>query len=180
MSEKIKKLTDTTMITVRNNSGGGVYFQNDMGILRQWEKPNSIKKLSLLELTQAMSQHGIYVLFEKGLLIIEDDSIGEIREILGLPELDEYVLTLNEVKTLLKSKDYDDLKNVLKWSNKFQKETIIQTAISEKVADANVINIIKEITGQDITFLIVEEKEVKTELNTENDKKEVRPPRKKK
>ena len=25
------------MITIRNNSGGGVYFNNDMGILRGWE-----------------------------------------------------------------------------------------------------------------------------------------------
>ena len=180
MAEKTKKLNDTTMITIRNNSGGGVYFKNDMGILRAWEKPNSVKKLTLLELTQAMSQYGVYKMFEKGLLIIEDNNIGEIREMLGLPELDEYILTLDEVKELLKSKDYDDLKNVLKWSNKFQKDTIIQTAISEKVSDANVINIIKEITGQDITSLIIDDKDNKAETKKEVNSEETRPPRKKK
>lgn len=176
MAEKQRKLIDSTMITVRNNSGGGIYFNNDMGILRGWEKPNSIKKISLIELTQAMSQRGVYVLFDKGSLIIDEPDAGEIREILGLTELDEYILTLKEIKELITSKDYDDLRNVIKWSNKFQKDTIIQTAINEKISDANVINVIKEVTGQDITSLIITEKaEVKKE-----EKEEVRPSRKKK
>jgi len=177
MVEKTKKLTDTSLITIRNNSGGGVYFNNDMNILRGWENPNSIKKISLLELMQCMSQRGIYVLFEKGSLIIDELNAGEIREMLGLPELDEYILTLNEVKELLKSKDYEDLKNVLKWSNSFQKDTVIQTAISEKISDANIINVIKEITGQDITSLIVTEK---AEAKKEEVIEESRPVRKKK
>lgn len=177
MAEKQRKLTDSTMITIRNNSGGGVYFNNDMGILRGWEKPDSMKKISLVELTQAMSQRGVYVLFDKGTLIIDEQDAGEIREILGLSELDDYILTLKEIKELIKSRDYDDLRNVLKWSNKFQKDTIIQTAINEKISDANVINIIKEITGQDITSLIVTEK---AEAKKEEEKEEVRPSRKKK
>lgn len=177
MAEKQRKLTDSTMITIRNNSGGGVYFNNDMGILRGWEKPNSIKKISLVELTQAMSQRGVYVLFDKGSLIIDEPDAGEIREILGLSELDEYILTLKEIKELITSKDYNDLRNVIKWSNKFQKDTIIQTAINEKISDANVINVIKEITGQDITSLIVTER---AEDKKEEEKEESRPPRKKK
>lgn len=177
MAEKQRKLTDSTMITIRNNSGGGVYFNNDMGILRGWENPNSIKKISLVELTQSMSQRGVYVLFDKGSLIIDEPDAGEIREILGLSELDEYILTLKEIKELITSKDYNDLRNVIKWSNKFQKDTIIQTAINEKISDANVINVIKEITGQDITSLIVTER---AEDKKKEEKEESRPPRKKK
>jgi hypothetical protein len=175
MAEKQRKLTDSTMITIRNNSGGGIYFKNDMGILRSWEKPSSIKKISLIELAQALSHKGVYVLFDKGSLIIDEDNAGEIREYLGLPELDEYVLTLKEVKDLLHSKDYKELRTILKWSDNYQKDTIVQTAISEKV-DANTISVIKEMTGQDITSLIIVEKEEEIKEET----KEVRPPRKKK
>ena len=46
----------------------------------------------------------------------------------------------------------------------------------KKISDANVINVIKEITGQDITSLIVNER---AEDKKEEEKEESRPPRKK-
>lgn len=168
MAEKNVKINDDTMITVKNNTGGGVSFRTDIGILRRWERPNSTLKIKLLELMQSISKTGVYNMFARGLLLIDEDNANEIMDILGIPELDEYVCTLDEIDELLKGVDYEDLRNVLKWGTKSQTETIISIAANKSIKDANVIKAIKDITGVDVTIEAPIEKE-----------KEKRPARKK-
>ena len=145
-------LKDSTLISIINNTGGGVAYHNDMGILRRWEMPGSNKKIQLLELQQSISQTGVYNLFERGSLLIDHNDAVDVMDMLGLPELDEYVCTLDEISELLDGSDYDDLKAVLKWGSKSQTETIISLATNQKLSDANVISIIKEVTGVDVTI----------------------------
>lgn len=163
------KLKDTTLIEVVNNTGGGVSYRNDMGILRRWERPGSPKRIQLLELQQTISQIGVYNMFARGSLLINHDNAQEIMDVLGIPELDEYVCTLDEIEGLLNGLDYEDLKAVLKWGSKSQTETIVSLAANKKIKDANVISIIKEVTGVDITIASPLEKEkVKTSKPSRN------------
>ena len=145
-------LKDSTLISIINNTGGGVAYYNDMGILRRWEMPGSVKKIQLLELQQSISQTGVYNLFERGSLLIDHNDAVDVMDMLGLSELDEYVCTLDEIGELLNGSDYDDLKAVLKWGSKSQTETIISLATNQKLSDANVISIIKEVSGVDVTI----------------------------
>lgn len=147
-----KTFKDTTLIEIVNNTGGGLSYYNDMGILRRWERPGSLKKIQLLELQQTISQTGVYNMFERGSLLINHNDAIDIMDMLGIPELDEYVCTLDEIEELLNGSDYEDLRVVLKWGSKSQTETIISLAANRKIQDANVISIIKEITKVDVTI----------------------------
>jgi hypothetical protein len=155
-------LKDTTLIEVVNNTGGGVAYHNEMGILRRWERPGSIKKIQLLELQQSISQTGVYNLFERGSLLINHNNATDVMDMLGIPELDEYVCTLDEIEELLSGSDYEDLRAVLKWGAKSQTETIVSLATNKNLKDANVISIIKDVVGVDVTIEspLKEEKQV--------------------
>lgn len=147
-----KTFKDTTLIEIVNNTGGGLSYYNDMGILRRWERPGSLKKIQLLELQQTISQTGVYNMFERGSLLINHNDAVDIMDMLGIPELDEYVCTLDEIEELLNGSDYEDLRAVLKWGSKSQTETIISLATNKKIKDANVISIIKEITKVNVAI----------------------------
>lgn len=152
MAQNNLKINDNTMIDIKNNTGGGLAYRNDMGILRRWERPNSIKKIQFLELQQTISQIGVYNMFERGSLLIDHNNAKEIMDMLGIPELDDYICTLDEIEELLNGSDYDDLRGVLKWGSKSQTETVISIATNKKIKDANVISIIKEVVGVDVTI----------------------------
>lgn len=181
------KINNETLITVRNNTGGGIAYKNEMNILRRWDRPNfkrpnSIKKLQFLELQQSIAQRGVYNMFANGMLLIDENNAQEIMELLGIPELDEYVCTLEEITSLLDGVDYEDLENVLKWGTQTQTDSIITVATNREIEDANVIKIIKDVTGVDVTISPVDKTTKKTVERPPRNKKanEEKPARNKK
>jgi len=178
-----KTINENTMITIKNNTGGGIGFRTGLGILRKLDRPNSVMKIKLDELMQSISQSGVYNMFANGLILVDEDNASEIMDMLGLPELDDYVCTLEEIEDLLSGVDYDDLRNVLKWGTKAQNSTIITVANNKGIKDANVIQIIKDVTGVDVTIKPVKNtREVKKPARNATkakDVEEVKPARKK-
>jgi pyruvate-formate lyase-activating enzyme len=149
------ELKDNMMVEVINNSTGSVsYYSEFSRTVRKWDKPSTIKKISLEELRELVGSSGGYELLENFLLIKDMD----VREELGLPVNKEYMLGEKEIKALLK-KSVDVLENTLENTSESIKDKIAQIAIETKVSDLDKLEVIKDHTGVDVLFAIQEKKE---------------------
>lgn len=148
----VKKFTNDMMIEVINTSSGSVGYIPDMStVSRKWERQGTVKKVKLGELRDVIGTVGGYVLFSENLLLIRDE---EVREELGLPELDEYTFTEKEIKDLLKNKSIDELEEVVQNCTDDMLDTITSTAIQEEVSDLNKLRIIEDYTGVNVVEAI--------------------------
>lgn len=161
------ELKDNLMVEVTNNSTGSVsYYSEFSRTLRKWDKPSTIKKISLEELRELVGSSGGYELLENFLLIKNMD----VREELGLPVNKEYMLDEKEIKALLK-KSVDVLTSTLENTSDSIKEKIAQSAIDTKLSDLDKLEVIKEYSGVDVLFAIQEKKEEEKELKAADKKK---------
>lgn len=158
------KLTNETMVEVINTSSGSAGYIPEMStVSKKWERQGAIKKVKLGELRDVIGTTGGYVLFSENILLIKDEAI---REELGLPELDEYVLTDKEIKDLLNTKSADDLEDVVQNCSEDMLDTITMTAIKEEVSDLNKIKVIEDYTGVDVVDAIKELREENPKAQT--------------
>lgn len=146
------KIKDDALIRVKNNTAGGIAYENHMGILQRWGEPKAIRLIKFIDILQSLSNRGVYNMYSNGYLLIDQDNARDVMDELGLPELDDYVCSLDEIEDLLKGKDLEDLENVLTWGSKSQTETIVSIATNNIIKDANVTSIIKNVTGVDVTI----------------------------
>lgn len=160
----VKKFTNETMIEVINTSSGSAGYVPEMStVSKKWERQGATKKVKLGELRDVIGTTGGYVLFSENILLIRDP---EAREELGLPELDEYVLTDKEIKELLLNKSIDELEEVVQNCTDDMLDTITTTAINEEVSDLNRIKVIEDYTGVDVIEAIKEKQEENPKAKT--------------
>ena len=151
------KLTNETMVEVIYTSSGSVSYVPEMSTVgKKWERQGATKKVKLGELREVVGRQGGYVLFAENILLIKNP---EIREELGLPELDEYVLTSKEIQDLLNNKSVEELEDVVQNCTDDMLDTITMTAINEEVSDLNKLQLIEDYTGVDVVDAIKEAKE---------------------
>lgn len=152
------------MVEVINTSSGSVGYVPEMStVSKKWERQGATKKVKLGELRDVVGTAGGYVLFEENILLIRDP---EVREELGLPELDDYVLTDKEIKKLLKEKSLDDLEEVVQNCTDDMLDTITNTAINEEISDLNKLQLIEDYTGVDVVEAIKEHQEESPKAQT--------------
>ena len=160
----VKKFTNDMLIEVINTSSGSVGYVPEMStVSKKWERQGAVKKVKLGELRDVVGTVGGYVLFSENLLLIKD---AEVREELGLPELDEYVFTESEIKELLKNKSVDDLEEVVQNCTDDMLDTITTTAIKEEVSDLNKLQLIEDYTGINVVEAIKEHQEENPKAKT--------------
>ena len=160
----VKKFTNDMMIEVINTSSGSVGYTPEMStVSKKWERQGTVKKVKLGELRDVIGTVGGYVLFSENLLLIKD---ADVREELGLPELDEYTLTDREIKDLLNNKSVDDLEEVVQNCTDDMLDTITNTAINEEVSDLNKLQLIEDYTGINVVEAIKEHQEEAPKVKT--------------
>lgn len=150
-----KQLNDKAVIEVFNNSGGVVAYYSELNrINRRWDKPETVRKISLEELKELVNSSGGYELLCEDLLIKEID----VRLELGLPVDPEYLMGEKEIKELL-SQSIHELKSSLSASTKAFKERVAAVAVDVKITDTDKMELIQRHTGVDVYALIKERKE---------------------
>lgn len=157
----MRTLQDNTLIEVWNNHGWGVSYTTDK-ITRTWQAPGLVKKVPFGELYEAMSYKGNRKLFEEGALLIKDN---EVRMQLDLPPLDEFSLTLEEMKELLKSEDLEKIENFLQYCSNMALDAFVQVATDLPVTDVKIAKLISKYSNIDVLSTI-EEKMDSNENNT--------------
>lgn len=157
-----RKLTDATIVEVFNNTTGAVAFNTDIKGKRKWDKPDSVKKVTLGELKDLINSRGGERLLLECLLIKDID----IREELSLPIEAEHLLDRNDVEQLLKG-DADQIGDILEKTNSGVKEKVASVAIEQKITDTDKMEVIQEHTGVDVYSAIKEKKEEEKEVAKE-------------
>jgi hypothetical protein len=148
----MRTLQDDTLIEVWNNHGWGVSYLTDR-VTRTWQSPGLVKKIPFGELYEAISYKGNRVLFEEGALLIKDN---EVRMQLDLPPLDEFSLTLEEMKELLKSGNLEKIENFLQYCSNMALDAFVQVATDLPVTDVTIAKLISKYSNVDILSTIEE------------------------
>lgn len=161
-----KKLTDKTMVAVYSNTNGTVFYHTELNrTKRVWNKIGSSKNISLEELRELVGSAGGYELLIGDLLIKDND----VREELGLPVEKSYVLDEAGIRSLLAG-SLDELQSVLNDTTDTIKENIARIAITDKLADLNKLEAIKDASGVDVLLAIQEAKEDEKAKNKSDNK----------
>lgn len=171
----MKKFEDNTLIEVWNNLGWGVSYVTDKAT-RTWQLTGSMKKIPFGELIEALSFRGNRRLFEEGALLIKDN---EVRIQLDLPELNEYILDLEQIKDLLKTGDMAKIEDFLQYCSNMALGTFVQVAIELPVRDLELARLISSYANVDLLSAIQEKIETGEETNkmASPDKDKPRPKR---
>lgn len=154
-----RKLTDSTIVEVFNNTTGTVGFRTEGKGKRLWDKPDSVKSVTLGELKELINSAGGEKLLLECLLIKDI----AVREELNLPIDPEHLLDGTDVQKLLKD-DTEKLEEILENTNDGIKEKIASVAIEQKINDTDKMELIQEHTGIDVYAAIKEKKEEEKEL----------------
>ena len=152
----MKELKDDTQIEVWNNHGWGVSYVTDK-VVKTFSTPGMMRKVRFDELNEVMSFKGNRILFEQGALLIKDN---EVRERLNLPALNEYILSLEEMKELLLTKDIKKIEDFMQYCSNMLLETFARVAIKLPVTDMNTIKLITEYSSVDVAMAIEENAEI--------------------
>ncbi len=160
------ELQDNMLVEVINNGTGSVSYRSELSRMkRRWDKPGAMKKIPLEELRELVSSSGGYELLESVLLIKNID----VREELGLPIDESYLIDEKEIKTLLK-KSVNTLETTLENTTQAIKDKIAQEAINSKLSDLDKLELISEHSGLDVLTAIQEKKEEEKEKKTTKSK----------
>lgn len=155
---KQRKLTDSTIVEVFNNTSGVVGFRSESNRKKyRWDKPDSRRKVTLGELKDLVYSSGGFELLKECLLIKDID----VRIELGLPIEKEHILDDNDIVQLLKNGTAEDLENVLSKTNSGIREKTSAIAIELEISDLNKLEIIERYTGVDVLAQIKEKREEK-------------------
>lgn len=143
----------------------GVYLPN-LNFIRVWPQKGSVVMVPFSVLEEGIFDIGFYNMLKNGDLYIED---MEVKKALGLepdnakePE-NIIVLPENKMLFLLKTASIDVFKDTLNKVSKEQAYNLAQYAIDHQINDFEKSDILKQITGRDITKSILLERENKVD-----------------
>lgn len=152
-----KKINETTKVDVYNNTTHDIGYYVEGLKRREWQYgANPIVKIPLGEIENALGDIGCYNMFSNNKLLIRDE---EVRDYLGLQPL-EGVLTNDDIKAILQSKDIDrisqELQNAKNEYDERVLEAFVNLAIELRVTDFAILGNIKEYSGKDVEEFVKE------------------------
>lgn len=140
MSKKVKVKNLTTGTIVVNVP--------DLRLHRIWERKGAIKVIDDEILQEAFYDPGVEYLFKQGMLKIEDEEVVEQID----PEIKNViVLDDAQMRGMLKGKPLGEFKEKLKELPREQIFALVEFAIQNELIDMAKNDVLKEITGIDIT-----------------------------
>lgn len=151
---KPRKLTDSTIVEVYNNTTGIVSFMAGNKNYK-WDRADVPRKVPLGDIRELMYSAGGEKLLRECLLIKDID----VREELGLPIEKEQILDKNDISQLLSNGTTNELESVISITNDGIKDKIVSTAINEQITDTSKMEVIQKHTGIDVYAAIKEKKE---------------------
>lgn len=144
-TKKIIKSTDKVRV-FKNIVGSLSYaFRNS---IRSWDEKIGYKDMIISDVEEMLGQSDLYAMFNKNQLLIKDESI---REFLKLDPLNNDYLDSDKIKDLLALKDAQKLEEVIETCEDSELEMIVDTAVKEKVNDRNVLGVLEDYTGLELT-----------------------------
>lgn len=156
-----------TKVKVRNTIVGSVTINlPNLNFTREWPRKDSVVMIPFSILEEGMFDIGFSNLLQDGSLYIED---MEAKKALGLEPDDakepENIIVLNENKMLflMKTASIDVFKDTLSKVSQEQVYNLAQYAIDHQINDFEKADILKQITGRDITKSILLERENKVD-----------------
>ncbi len=155
---KREALTDASLIPVRNEYGGLVFYKTEY-VTREFQD-GVTKQVLLKELRDLILGEGKRGLFEKGYLIIEDE---RVRELFSLEPLEEYNLAYSAMKELLQGGDMIEIENFLQHSSDANLEKLIRVAIETHIRNLEVANLIEAYSRVNIIALIRDKEDEQVE-----------------
>ncbi|QSF43275.1 hypothetical protein [Paenibacillus tianjinensis] len=143
------------MVEVFNNSGGTVLYVSQLNrITRRWDKDNTSKLISVEELKDLINSAGGFQLLNEDLLVKD----VAIREELGLPTEEVFLLDNNKIEDLLFNGSIEELREVLATASQTVKDKIVSISVQKDLADMHKIEAIDEALGTQLYNLIKENK----------------------
>lgn len=142
-----KKIKSSDKVRVYKNIVGSLSYRL-RGIFVFWERNLEYKDMQIADIEELIGNADIYRLFDKNQLLIKDE---EIREYLRLKSLDNDYLDTEKIKEILTDGDSKKLEEVVETCEDSELELIVDTAVKEKVKDRNVLGVIEDYTGLDLT-----------------------------
>ena len=104
--------------------------------------------MQIADIEELIGNADIYRLFDKNQLLIKDE---EIREYLRLKSLDNDYLDTEKIKEILTDSDSKKLEEIVETCEDSELDLIVDTVVKEKVKDRNVLGVIEDYTGLDLT-----------------------------
>ena len=158
MSEikRLVKIGGSTLVEISNDSFSIVGYNTDK--IKRDFPVGAKRQISLDEIEDVMNVPGGEVLFKENLLLIKD---GKVREHLGLPALDEFNLTREQIRTLLATGDEGKLEEVLQFCTDPVLNKIVQESLDMKITSFAIAGLIKAYSGTDVLQIIKEKMEEK-------------------
>jgi len=172
MNNKRPILNDKTLIPIESicrGEAGYTINNGNFNIRRNWAKTGTVQEIEFKELKIAINEPGVREQFETynkdfdrtevNALLIKN---AEVREKLGLIQLDKYVLDKDQIKDLLLNQPLKVLEDMIKNCSDSVLDNIIQISIELPLKDMNKISLLESYSEKKIKDYI-ESKEPKKE-----------------
>ena len=142
-----KSIKPSEKVRVYKNIVGSLSYRL-RGIFVFWEETVEYKDMQIADIEEMLGHADLYRIFDKNKLLIKDE---EIREYLKLEPLDDEYLDSKKIKELLNDGDSKKLEEVVETCEDSELELIVDTAVKERVKDRNVLGVLEDYTGLDLT-----------------------------
>lgn len=125
----------------------------DLKLKRTWEKKGVVRQIPFEDLQQAYYEPGVEYMFKEGMLSIDD---MEVKKALGLEPDDAeepvnvIILTDDQRKRFLTAMPMHEFRQEVAKLSYEQKNSLVDYAIANEIANLDKCEFLKEITGIDI------------------------------
>lgn len=142
-----KTIKSSDKVRVYKNIVGSLSYRL-RGIFVFWEETVEYKDMLIGDIEEMLGHADLYRMFDKNKLLIKDEGV---REYLRLEPLSDDYLDSGKIKELLTDGDSRKLEEIVEVCEDSELEMIVETAVKEKVKDRNVLGVIEDYTGLDLT-----------------------------
>lgn len=147
-------INDDTLIEVINDYTSSVGYKIDR-LSRSWPI-GTVKKIKMSELYEVANTVGGKRILETNKLLIKDP---HARDLLALPQLDEFNLDLKGIEKELLDGDIQTLENLLQFCGDVTLEKIVQKAIDMPIQNMAKATLIHQYSGIDVIGIIKDRQE---------------------
>ena len=147
------------MVTLYNDYPSSVGYTTERGVSKIFPIGTS-KRVSVEELLEVVNSIGGRTLLVSNILLVKD---SDVREFLGLNPLDKYNPDSAKIKELFKTATQDEFEGILQYCSNTTLEKIVMLAVDTSLGDLTKIGLIKKYSGKDISEIIKENMETKSD-----------------
>lgn len=146
-----QKNLDEAVVEIQNDYVCSIVYS--VGSVRRELPVGAKMKVKVKELYELVNTVGGRKVLEKGKILLKE---SEVRDYLGLPELDKYNPSLEEIKELIKNPDIDRLEELLMYCSSTTLEKIVNSAIEAPISNMQAARLIHQYSGKDVISIIQE------------------------